>query len=325
MQSLRSSCNSSWIRYGSEVTDLSPATPISTDKSLCRIFKDLHILECYRTTLLQCPPNLYSTNSFILRNRDKTPSDQHEPADFDILEEVRSLVTPSNSLMSLAESSDTAYTLAAILVLAWHAVPARSGRGQLDYQWDKRFFEIGLGRWYQASLPSMHESTAMLFHVGFIVLHTNMANIHGAVREFSISNSCLPGPSSPVSRWRQSDNCEIAVLHARRVIDCGTQVTSRSGFKQPTQSTENTQQPDQARGDEAPHVAICFYLAVITLWVAEVANTPADFHAAKAVLDNGARVLQRLNLSIAHDFGKIIRRLEEKCQQQINVRIDAIG
>lgn len=215
--------------------------------------------------------------------------------------------------MDLADPFDSVYTLAALLVLAWHAVPTKSGYGQADCLWDQKFFELGFRRWLQAQSPSVDDSTMILFHVGLIVLHTHMANIHCAVREFSVGKSSLPIPSSAISRWRESDDCEIASLHARRVIDIGTRIVARTRLAQSTQSAPTASQLGEATRDEAPHVAICVYLAVITLWVAEVADGPGHLCSARVVLDEGCRILQRLNVRIAQGLGNILRRLEEKC------------
>jgi hypothetical protein len=153
----------------------------------------------------------------------------------------------------------------------------------------------------------------ILYHVGFIVLHTNMANVHGAVREFSVRNSDLPAPSCAIKRWRESENFEIASLHARRVMEIGNQIVARTRLARSTKSAPDNLKLGGARTDEPPHVVICVYLATITLWVAEIADKPAKLRDARVILDKGCRILHELNVQIARALEKILRRLEEKC------------
>jgi hypothetical protein len=152
----------------------------------------------------------------------------------------------------------------------------------------------------------------ILFHMGFIVLHTNMTDIHGAVRELSVGKASDSAPTSAISRWRETDDCRIASLHARSVIDLGTRIVIRS---RRGQSSHVAAVDDETRSDEAPHVAICVYLAVITQFIAEAGDRPTNSQGVRAVLDKGQHILQRLSLRIAYVLGNILRGLEQKIHQ----------
>ncbi|KAH6959579.1 hypothetical protein BKA56DRAFT_190924 [Ilyonectria sp. MPI-CAGE-AT-0026] len=269
---------------------------------------DMQLLECYRATLLQWPPNFYMTNSSVFSIPRRTLRAQPDSKQFDAFGTIRALLTPSGPPVKLYQRSDTIHSLTALLLLTSHAALTQSTASEPVHIWDKRFFELGLHSWLRWQQAPPEASTLMLFHMGFIVLHTNMASLHSVVREFCIGKSPPPVTMSAIRRWRESDGCGIALEHAAQLLELST---SRPG--RPAQATPSARSGSEENKGEAPHVAICVYLAVVTRWVAEISRPVPDLNAARAVLARGLVILQRLNLLIANGFANMLRRLEENC------------
>lgn len=270
---------------------------------------DAHILECYRTTLLQLPPNIYLTSTTM--SRFQQTRRQFAPEQLDLLHAVKVCMTPSGTPNESGKFPDGIYVLATLLVLACHAVPSKNMLANIYCPGKKATFELALNRWL--SLQSSHpdDSALVLFHLGFVVLHTNMPDIHNLVRDFTHRKSQPATVSSEVIQWRRSDNCDVAILHATQLVETAKRLSLRAESRPAGHRSATKPRSFAARHDETPHAAICVYLAIITLWAAEIASESVNLHNAKASLSGGCNILRRFRLRIAAGLEKILRYLDE--------------
>lgn len=276
-----------------------------------RAINDLQVLEAYRALILQRPPNLYQSTTVFSRIREHYSSNPELCGNFGAIDVVRSLLTPSGSPVMHANPYDSLCALTTLLVLAWHSVPARSMPPQANCSPTKPFFELGLNRWLQSQPERVDETVLILFHLGFVVLHTDMTSLHAIVRDFTLHKGKSPVISDAVTKWRASNDCDVAVLHAARLVELGKRVTSKVRHGISSQKANAKIPRASGRSDEPPHVAICTYLAVITQWVAELATKPGNLDRAKSIIGTGRNILTRSNLRIATVLGNILRCLDE--------------
>ncbi|KAH7133857.1 hypothetical protein EDB81DRAFT_805209 [Dactylonectria macrodidyma] len=280
-----------------------------------RVIHDFQILECYRTTLLQWPAYLHPGISLFGSMQPTSPQSLFHPVRGEILEVVKALLTPAGPPVDLSDSCINTSALTALLVLSSHSVPVKPA-DESECLWDKRFFELGLSNWLRSQDATVDASMLLLFHVGTIVLHTSMARVHSLVRAFCIRKSCLSSVIGPISQWRESPDCEVALLHAHRVLALGQQLIRTSSREASMHPVSRVSGLDEQTRGEAPHLSICVYLAAITIWAAHVSEQPSRHDAAIATLSQGCRVLQHLEIRIADGFGKILRRLEVICESE---------
>ncbi|RSL56815.1 hypothetical protein CEP53_006690 [Fusarium sp. AF-6] len=279
-----------------------------------RVLHDFQVLECYRTTLLQWPPYLYPGMSIFGSIQPATSSSRFGLNRPYIIDTTRALLSPTGPSVDLNDPYVSSSALAALLVLSSHASASKHSDSQLEEGlWDKRFFELGLNNWLRYQGPSGPSGPMLvLFYMGIIVLHTNFAKVHRLVRAYCIQTSSLPATISLISQWRESEDCEVAVMHANRLLDIVAKLCIYKS-SHPTQPMRTALEGQDQRGNEAPHLAICVYLAAITAWAASVSEKPSSLDVARTVLSRACRILRRLNLRAANGFEKILRCLEEKC------------
>jgi hypothetical protein len=221
-------------------------------------------------------------------------------------------MTPEGPTVVFENSSHAAYALAALLIFSWHSMPIKHVFAGDQCLWQRSHFELGLNRWLAAQQDHVDDSTMLLFHLASIVLHTNMASLHGLVHNLlQPSYQQSINMAEAIKQWHNSDHSRIAVWHA----NCLTQAAKRIAVIQrlkhsQTSSTANNIEPTST-SEEPPHAAICVYLAVLTLWAAEVASEPVNVPVAKAALEKGCGILSQFNVRIATLLENILRLLEE--------------
>jgi hypothetical protein len=176
--------------------------------------------------------------------------------------------------------------------------------------WKRAYFELALNRWLKTHEGQIDDSTMLLFHMSAIVLHTNMANIHGLVRNFL---KPIPSRSVPeaVKQWRDSYHCKIAVLHTTLLTRAAQRIAVSQRSKGFAASASTGNQGPSSRLGEGPHAAICVYLAILVLWAAEVAREHPNWAVAKAALEKGCNILSQFKIRIATVLMNTLRRLGE--------------
>lgn len=213
---------------------------------------------------------------------------------------IKALMTPDGPIITCSESSQSLYTLSALSTFSWHAMPIQSTFIANGSLWTSSSFELALNRWLNTFGSHIEDSSMLLFHLSSILLHTNMANIHGIVHNYLHGK---PHTSIPevIKQWSDSDHCKIAVLHANETNQVAQRIVISQRTKRFTQSSV-----------ESPHEAICVYLAVLVLWAAEITSDPVDGVAAKATLEKGSEILSQFNIRIATVLINVLISLERK-------------
>lgn len=274
---------------------------------------DLQVLECYRTTLLQWHPKLY-LSAGVGVSAGGLPSHAQHAYQSDVMKSLKELLRSSDSPKNAMQQHDSICVLAALLVLASHARPMRLTNLPSSILWDRRFFELGLHRWLRCHSQFPNDSAMALFHMGFIALHVNMANIHNMVRLNAVRNASPFTLTAEIRQWQKSDSCEIAILHATRILDMGAR-TCKTPRRPPNTSQWATRADDltllpDAEYNEAPHMAICVYLAAIAKWAATTDGERTSSAQSNLVLECAVDVLQRHALGLAVGLAKILQRLK---------------
>ena len=272
--------------------------------------KDLHVLECYRSVLFQRPPNLYSISTSALHgpkysNNSSIPNNRENHA---FLKTIKALMTPDGPSIKTTDSSQSLHTLSALLVISWHSMPTNSTTSSEEGLWKRSYFELALNRWLKTYGKTIEDSTMLLFHLSSVVLHTNMANIHGLVHNFLQPN---PNVSIPevVNQWRNSDHCKIAVLHANLLTQAAHKITASQRSRSYTASNSAGGQTPPPTLAEGPHAAICVYLAILVLWATEIASEDTNWEMARSMLEKGCNILSQFKIRIATVLMNTLRRL----------------
>jgi hypothetical protein len=172
-------------------------------------------------------------------------------------------------------------------------------------------FELALNRWLNTFEGHIEDSSMILFHLSSILLHTNMANIHGFVHNHLHGKPSTSVPEA-MKQWLNSDHCKVAVLHANEINQVAQRIVISQRTKQFTQSSFPGAPNFLLMAVEGPHEAICVYLAVLVLWAAEIISDSVDGVAAKATLEKGCNILSQFNIRIATVLINVLRSLEQK-------------
>jgi hypothetical protein len=187
----------------------------------------------------------------------------------------------------------------------------------LSISWKKDLLEVGLHRWLSACQPQSenHVSVMTLCHLVFINIRTNLETVHKFAKRQASPGGSSVSYLSELQAWGNSEDCEIASLHARQLIDVvkkavviASQPHPRSGTATPSRLSYHSQaqQNDVA---EAPHLATGVYLATLVLWTAAVASKKADWVFGRSVLENGILVLGCFSVRVATKLGNSLRCL----------------
>lgn len=276
-----------------------------------RVENDIHVLACYRVVLFQRPPDLYVGSATLSSAGLKPPSTTSELHDRDLLQTLASLMTPDGPTIRFKDNSDSAYTLAIILAYSWHSVQIRPSSHH-EGLWKRSYFELALNRWLKSHNDPANDTTLLLFHLGMIVLHSNMASLHGLVRSFLQPSEQSSTVIEAIQSWRNSHHWRVATLHATHLMRAAKRVTmplrSKGGFLSSSSSARTL------KTAETPHTAICVYLAVLTLWAAEISVDEPNLDGARETLERGYNTLSHFNARIANILAVSLRRLEEKME-----------
>ncbi|KAH7556267.1 hypothetical protein BM1_06793 [Bipolaris maydis] len=276
--------------------------------SLCRVTDDIHILECYRAILFQWPSGL-SIRSFLTCVQTNTDASQGCKTKTVDVENLQNLFMPSGQSVNLDRPRDSIHALSSVLLLAMQGTSANSKMIPSEHLLNLSSFELALHKWLRSHQSLPDAAALALFHMGFIVLHTNMTMLHRLARIFSVGESPKNTILDAAHQWKSSAGCEVALSHATDLIEV---IVSHSGkIKSPSFINRNGLGEYPKTEGEAPHLAICGFSAILVKWTAELLQPIPDIEAAKGILKVGCDMLQRLHLKIASGFLRILRLLQE--------------
>lgn len=250
---------------------------------LDRLVNDVYLLNFYRLCFIQVAPNLFPTWRGDFGFQTGTRQEGHYPSSLNenILRSVAIMMTPRSRTYHFNNTAQSTYCLAGISLLAFHSmIPSDNNQMIETSLWRREFFELALDRWLQAQAPISSPSIMVLFHISLLLMHVNMEKIHGLAR-LSVMDREADSTSLAWARaWRTSEDCEVSIWHATEIIEFALQ-SERRGL---SGQGENQKL-------EAPHTAMCLYLAVLILWASEVARETPDRAAVQRHLEVGISVL----------------------------------
>jgi hypothetical protein len=224
---------------------------------------------------------------------------------------IKALMTPDGPIIACSGSSQSLYTLSALSTFSWHAMPIQSASIENEGLWTRSSFELALNRWLNTFEGRIEDSSMLLFHLSSILLHTNMANIHGIVHNHLHGKPFTSIPEA-MKQWLYSDHCKVAVLHANEIHQVAQRIVISQRTKRFMKSPSAGARDFPSTADEGPHEAICLYLAVLVLWATEIISDPIDGVAAKGILEKGCNILSQFSIRIATVLINVLRSLEQK-------------
>jgi hypothetical protein len=195
------------------------------------------------------------------------------------------------------------------------------GHSMLNVSWKRDLLELGLHRWLNScqTQGESHVATMTLFHLIFINIRTNLELVHKFSRwqvgPSESSNSNL----AELQAWQSSADCDVAILHAKQLVDMVKQSVvfafrshPRSGTNTPSRLPYQNQR-QQNKLAEVPHIATGVYMATLVLWTAAIARKKADWILGRSVLENGILVLGCFDVRVATKLGNVLRCLNNSC------------
>ncbi|KAJ5062299.1 hypothetical protein J3E74DRAFT_473886 [Bipolaris maydis] len=225
------------------------------------------------------------------------------------VENLQNLFMPSGQSVNLDRPRNSIHALSSVLLLAMQGTSANSKMIPSEHLLNLSSFELALHKWLRSHQSLPDAAALALFHMGFIVLHTNMTMLHRLARIFSVGESPKNTILDAAHQWKSSAGCEVALSHATDLIEV---IVSHSGkIKSPSFINRNGLGEYPKTEGEAPHLAICGFSAILVKWTAELLQPIPDIEAAKGILKVGCDMLQRLHLKIASGFLRILRLLQE--------------
>lgn len=250
----------------------------------------------YRVVLFQRAPSIVTSNVHLLPciMHGNGPKGAHQFSDLRHLVVAFCNAHGPRAPDSFLKGFDM-YSLSALLVLAWHGIRTRPNSREADTLWPPSIFDMALDRWLGSHSGDARPSDLLLFHLGSIVLHTHMPSIHRLLQHMGSGGLRKHQVPIALKEWHLTDDREIATLHASHLLK-----TSISIIGRPTQGEPYSEDSEVRNGrDEPPHAPICIYLAVVTLWAAEVSSLRPDPHMTSSYLEQGCGLLARCRLSVA--------------------------
>jgi hypothetical protein len=267
--------------------------------------------------LLQRPAHLLATTA--LSNYDGLAAFTHHSASIKPLEDclrlLISLMSSHTVLSSPSSSLSPIFCLTLLAAISGNV--SNGGTSMLSVSWKRDLLELGLHRWFNACRASVegHLSTMTLFHLIFINVRTNVELVHKFARWQAYPSEGSNSYLAELQAWEKSEDCEIATLHAKQLVDTvkksvvfAFQCEPRSGtttlLKSPYQS--QTQQNILA---EVPHLATGVYMATLILWTAAIVRARADWVLGRSALENGILVLSCFDVRVAMKLKNVLRCL----------------
>ena len=274
------------------------------------------MLECYRVVLFQRRPNFYPGSSFSKIHSDEVPYSGENSKYQHLFATICALATSNPPDDTLQMTSDSTHTLTALLTYSWHAIPTGPTSASSRNLWTPPYFELALNRWVHAYKDQTTESTMLLFHLGSLILHTNMPSLHCAVHNALKTPKASSQTPKPPQPWRTSNDRKIAVMHANEVIVIARRILCSRRSTTSSTSTPNSSFVGHGPNvfelrPEPPHAAICVYLAVLVQWNSRNACLSKEV-SSKGVLESGSYILSEFSVRIAQVLSITLRQILEK-------------
>jgi hypothetical protein len=227
---------------------------------------------------------------------------------------LTSLMNPHSTLFTPTTSMSPIFCLTVLATIAGGA--SYGGNSLLNVSWKRDLLELGLHRWLNACQLQRETqlSTITLFHLIFINIRTNLELVHKFAKW---QTSPCDGISylTELRLWQSSDDCEIAILHAKDLVEVVKHSFvfsfgrhSQSGTSTPSSPTQSGQ-TNQNKLAEVPHLANSVYMATLVLWTHAVVRKKPDWVLGRSVLENGILTLSCFGVRVATKLGNILRCL----------------
>lgn len=289
-----------------------------------RLLCDIQLLECYRTVLLQRPPNLFPSMFPDLDFPHEIDSSSMENfGSLSVLSTLQILMTPGRPAEKLICPSHSIYSLASLATLCWHAMSTSPAASIAVFPWRKEAFHLALNKWANSHQTLPNPSVLMLFHMTSVGLCVNITHIHG-IAHLRLQNT--QSPLALIEHLKEmpelaTEDCQAAIWHSEQIVRLAKRLTNSppenaSGkICQTLRPSEHSSNPssDSKRNTadpEPPHIAFCIYLAHLMLWSAALVRLPSDTEALNAQLDTGIYILSHLKVRVAKVFQNVLRRLK---------------
>ena len=216
-----------------------------TDRMPKLVFHDVLIVEAYRATMLQLQPILLPLHLQLVRNL------------------VRTLESEDGPTLGSSAPGDTFYQqLAAISAISWFTAGQPEGAySHLGGQ----FWRVETIEFYFQRFTNIRSSEFLTMPSARILIFTNLLALHAPLEWFvdiayMFLEQGLVSFNDTTARllrqWQQGDHYNLALMHANQVLETAETIVAKG-----------------SRHVEAPHDAICVYLATLIFAVISLARS----------------------------------------------------
>lgn len=223
-----------------------------------RLRGDLFVIECYRICLAQLPPVVRPdiARDYLAESQqsDSDPSPSHTASH-----------TPFSSTASHNRSSkspmidhEDLHKIAAHLVLSWFSMGmwTETSKPFNPTLWRREVPELSLRRLQIDNRDSGDNAGILLFHMNICALHSPMELINSFAYSYAHLSDLSSSTIAVLRQWQKDEDCDISSWHAGEIRRLGRQRMSL-GDDMP---------------NEAPHDALCVFLAALVGWAADVVS-----------------------------------------------------
>jgi hypothetical protein len=201
----------------------------------------------------------------------------------------------SNQLGDTPALNGLFHQIGSICALSWFTANAHSPVSGLSAlrSWRPELIESCFQRCADIAQQELTPSMQTLIFTNLLGLYAPVENYHALAYYMGQGNLRRRDADLPpwLQKWQQSENLEVALNHATEVLEHGQIIVNDASSK------------------EAPHDAICVFIATLTVIFSSLCSRSKSYDARTRLTDKGHKILSRLRADAAKAMAEIVCRL----------------
>jgi hypothetical protein len=266
-----------------------------------RLYGDLFVIECYRICLAQLPP-------VIRPDMAREYLSRPEHFDSDSSTSYSTSLTPFSTTPSRNGSSkspsvdhEDLHKVAAHSILSWFSMGMWTDNSKPFNAtlWRREVPELSLRRLQIDDSNANNKAGILLFHMNICALHSPVELINSFAYSYAHLADLSGSTIAILRQWQKDEDCDIAYWHAGEIMRLGRQ-RMFLGDNMPS---------------EAPHDALCVFLATLVAWAADVV-APDRGQQAIVVLEEGIEGMRTFRVRVKSFLISILESLADHTQEE---------
>lgn len=281
--------------------DLPPDASTTTRMIWHRLHGDLFIIESYRICLAQLPPVIRPELARDFLTRPEQSDSDSSPSYPASLTPFSTATSRNRSSKSPVADQEDLHKVAAHSILSWYSMGMWTDTSKPfnETLWRREVPELSLQRLQINSGNSQPNPGILLFHMNICALHGPMELINSFAYSYAHLADLSSSTIAVLRQWQKDEDCDIACWHASEIRRLGRQRVLLG----------------DAAPNEAPHDALCVFLATLVGWAADVIS-PSRGPQALVALEEGIEGMRTFRVRVKMFLISILESLAHSTEEE---------